>query len=215
MNPTIEKIKKLLRLARDKSATPAESAAALAKAIAMATESGIDLDKVSTDDNSQSLNHRTTSARFGSAERNACSIIRKHLNVDALFSNRGGKNVVHLYGFPEACDLAVYVFVYLVRCAKSSWKNRANKRLKNRDAYIYGFFLGIDELMPEKFHQPGLLPAFNAYRDEVLLGGSSQLITKRIAPKNTPIKSLTAGYMAGKKNGINNAIPGTDKPLIG
>jgi hypothetical protein len=214
MNPTLEKIKKLLRLARDNSATPAEAAAALAKAIAMATESGIDLDKVSTDDNSQSLTHRTVKSCFGDAERNAAHTVRKHFNVEALFYSNGKKRVVHFYGFPEACDLSIYVFVYLVRASKSAWKNRANKRLKNRSAFIMGFFFGIDEHFPEKFHQDGLLPSFQAYRDEVLLSGG-KLITRQIAPKTISVKSLSAGWKAGKNKGINNAIRGTDKPLIG
>lgn len=214
MHPALDKIKKLLRLARDKSASPAEAATALAKALATAAEHGIDLDKVSTDDNAHTITHRTTKAAFGDAERNAAHTIRKHFNVDALFSSQDGKKVVHFYGYPEACDLAIYVFVYLVRCAKSAWKNRANKRLKNRSAFILGFFCGIEQHIPPKFHQPGLLPSFQAYRDEVLLSGG-KLIFRKIAPKKMPIKSLSAGYSEGRKTGINNAIRGTDKPLIG
>lgn len=214
MNPALDKIRKLLRLARDKSASPAEAAAALAKAIQIANDSGIDLDKVSTEDNAHTITHRTTNAAFGDAEINAANTVRKHFNVAALFSSLHGKKVVHFYGYPEACDLSIYVFVYLVRCAKSAWKNRANKRLKNRSAFILGFFCGIEAHMPPKFHQPGLLPSFQAYRDEVLLSGG-KLITRNLAPKKLPIKSLTAGYQAGKSNGINNAIRGTDKPLIG
>lgn len=213
MNPSLEKIKKLLRLARDKSATPAEAAAAFAKAMEIAADAGIDLAKVSTDDNASSVTHRTTSALFGDAERLASNLIRKHFNVDALFSTQKQKRVIHFYGFPEACDLAIYVFVYLVRCAKSAWKHRANKRLKKRSSFIFGFFLGIEQQLPTKFHQPGLVPAFQAYRDEVLLQGS-KIITRSIAPKSSAIKSLTAGYMAGQKSKINNAIRGTNQPLI-
>jgi len=214
MNPILEKIKKLLRLSRDSAASANEAAIALAKAMLLASEHGIDLDKVSTDDTDNTVTHRTTGALFGAAERNAASLVKRHFNVDALFSKRTGKAVVHFIGYPETCDLAIYVFVYLVRCAKSAWKKRENRRLKNRAAFIYGYFLSIDELMPKKFHQPGLVPSFVSYRDAVLLQGS-KLITRNIAPKSTPIKSLTAGYKAGQKTGINNAIRGTDKPLIG
>jgi hypothetical protein len=180
----------------------------------LAAEHGIDLDKVSTDDGRSPVTHRTTAARFGLAERNASSLVKKHFNVDALFSNRTGKPVIHFIGFTEQCDLAIYVFVYLVRCAKSAWRNRSNKRLKNRDAFIFGFMIAIDDLMPPRFHQPGIVPAFKAYTEAVLLSPGSKLTTRPCAPKNTPVKSLTAGWLAGKRNGINPAIRGTDKPLI-
>ena len=215
MNPTLEKIKKLLRLARDKSATAAEAAAALTKAMQLATDAGIDLAKVSTDERDNSVTHRTTPAPFGPAERYTATLLKKHFNVDALFSSRAGKRVIHLYGYAETCDLAIYVFVFIVRCAKSAWKNRANKRLKNREAFIFSFIMGIDELMPPKFHQPGIVPSFKTYRDEVLLSGGSKLITRASSPKNLPSRATAAGYRAGKNNGINNAIRGTDKPLIG
>lgn len=213
MNPALEKIRKLLRLSRDAKATANEAAVALAKAMQLAAENGIDLDKVSTDDADASVTHRTTSAVFGVAERNASSLIKRHFNVDALFSKRGGKAVVHFIGYPETCDLAIYVFVYLVRCARNAWKTRPNKRLRNRESFIYGFFLAINELMPPKFHQPGLVPSFKSYTEEVLLQGA-KLITKRVAPKSAPIKALAAGFRAGQSNGINNAIRGTEKNLI-
>ncbi len=213
MNPAIDKIRKLLRLAKCSKATPNEAATALSKAMQLAAEHGIDLDKVSTDDAGSQITHRTTGALFGVAERNASSLVKSHFNVDVLFSKRLGKPVIHFIGYPETCDLAIYVFVYLVRCARNAWKNRANKRLRNRESYIYGFFLAIHELMPPKFHQPGLVPSFQSYKEEVLLTGG-RLITRTIAPKSIPVKSLTAGYMAGKRNGINNSIRGTDKPLI-
>lgn len=214
MNPALEKIKKLLRLSRDKSASPAEAAAALRKAMEIAVAAGIDLAKVSTDERDNSVTHKTTPAPFGAAEIHAATLIKRHFNVDSLFAVRSGKRVVHLYGYAETCDLAVYVFVYLVRAAKKAWTNRDNKRLKNRKAFIFGFMMGIDELMPPKFHQPGVIPSFKAYRDEVLLSGGGELITRSAKPKKTPSRAVYAGYRAGKNTGINNAIRGTDKPLI-
>lgn len=213
MNPALEKIRKLLRLSRDSKATPNEAAVALAKAMQLAAEHGIDLDQVTTDESPSTVTHRTTAAVFGVAERNASSLIKKHFNVDALFSNKSGKAVIHFIGYPETCDLAIYVFVYLVRCARHAWKNRANKRLRNRSSFIFGFFLAIDQLMPPKFHQAGLIPAFKTYTEEVLLCGA-KVITRRVAPKSTPVKSLTAGFLAGKQNGIYAPIRGTSQPLI-
>lgn len=213
MNPALDKIRKLLRLSKCSKATPNEAAVALAKAMQLAAEHGIDLDQVSTDDNASNVTHRTTTALFGVAERNAANLVKKHFNVDALFSKRSGRSVIHFIGYPESCDLAIYVFVYLVRCARSAWKKRINKRLRNRESFIFGFFLAIDELMPPKFHQPGLVPAFKSYTEEVLLQGR-KIITRKIAPKSAPVKSLTAGYLAGKNNGIHAPIRGTEYPLI-
>lgn len=114
----------------------------------------------------------------------------------------------------QRLNLPGVIFHWLnTRCAKDAWTKRANRRLKNRKAFIMGFFYAIDELMPEKFHQPGLLPSFQVYRDEVLLRGG-KLITKTLDTKSLSAKSLTAGYKAGQKQSINHAIRGTDKPLI-
>jgi hypothetical protein len=213
MNPILDKIRKLLRLSKCSKATANEAAVALAKAMQLAAEHGIDLAKVSTEESDSSVTHRTTPAPFGVAERNASSLVKRHFNVDALFSSSSGKKVVHFIGYPETCDLAIYVFVYLVRCAKSAWKNRSNKHLKNRESYIYGFFLAIDELMPPTFHQPGLVPSFQTYTEHVLLSGR-KIITKPVAPKSTTIKALTSGFLAGQKNGIHNSVRNTDNHLI-
>jgi hypothetical protein len=209
MTPILEKIQKLLRLSKCSKATPNEAAVALAKAMKLAADNGIDLDKISTDEVDSQVTHRTTGAVFGVAERNASALVKRHFNVGALFSKRSGKAVIHFIGYPETCDLAIYVFVYLVRCARSAWKNRPNKRLRNRESFIFGFFLAIDRLMPPKFHQPGLVPSFEAYTENILLKGS-RMITKSIAPKSTPIKSLAAGFRAGESNGINAPLRGSD-----
>jgi hypothetical protein len=179
----------------------------------LAAEHGIDLAKVSTEESDSSVTHRTTPATFGVAERNASSLVKRHFNVDALFSTKSGKRVVHFIGYPETCDLAIYVFVYLVRCAKSAWKNRTNKRLKNRESFIFGFFLAIEELMPPTFHQPGLVPSFQSYTEQVLVSGR-KIITKPVAPKSTTIKALSSGWIAGQKNGIHAPIRGTTTPLL-
>lgn len=42
----------------------------------------------------------------------------------------------------------------------------------------------------------------------------AKLITRAIAPKSTPPKSLTAGFLAGQKTPIHNAIRGTEQPLL-
>lgn len=213
MNPILDRIRKLLRLSKCSKASPNEAAVALAKAMQLAAENGIDLAKISTEDSDANVTHRTTPATFGVAERNASSLVKRHFNVDALFATQDGKKVIHFTGYPETCDLAIYVFVYLVRSAKSAWKNRTNKRLKNRESFIFGFFLAIEELMPPTFHQPGLVPSFRAYTEQVLLSGR-KIITKPVAPKSTTIKSLTSGWIAGQKNGIHAPLRGTSTPLL-
>lgn len=212
MNPAIEKIKKLLRLSKNGSATAAEAAAALAKALQLAAAHGIRIDDVSLDDDSQVLTHDTIPSQAGPAHRLASGIVKRHFGVGTLFDSRGGKPMIHFVGFPEQIQLASYVYTYLVRTMRAAWRNRSNKRLRDRDAFLRGFTAAINNLMPEAFHRPGLIVRADTYIKDIIVGDDPNVKMQTLAgPKAKSDKAFIHGHAAGSKAGIRNAIRGTDK----
>ncbi|MEM1083266.1 MAG: DUF2786 domain-containing protein [Verrucomicrobiota bacterium] len=215
MSPALDRIKKLLRLSRCSAATPAEAANAMAKAISLAAEHGIDLNKVSTEEDfAAALTHRTEPSQRGIPHRLASRLVRRHFGVDALFDKVEGKPVIHFVGLPENCDLAIYCYVFLVRTLRAAWRNRKNRRLRDRDAFLRGFAAVIDDKMPEVFHRPGLILSTERYMEEVLLGDGGSI--KLFGRRRKPLASTAAleGVIAAQDASIHNAIRGTDKPLI-
>lgn len=214
-NPIIEKIKKLLRLGRCQGATPAEAAAAMSKAMQLATEHGIDLAHVPTGDDGDSvMTHVTENSTMGVAQGYASGLVKRHFNVDTLFDSTRGKRKIHFIGLEENCHLAAYCYVYLVRAMNAAWRNRSNRRLRDREAFIRGYAIAINRAMPAVFHQPGLVVASQGYIERVLVPPGAKMIDPKKQREKFSDSALNEGFAAGRRDGIRNAIRGTDKPLI-
>jgi hypothetical protein len=214
-SPIIEKIKKLLRLGRDKGATPAEAAVALQKAQDLAAEHGVDLGALSPDqDGTGGMSHATENSTKGPAQIHASQLVKRHFNVATLFDSTGPKRVIHFIGVETNCQIAAYVYIYVVRAANQAWRNRANKRLRDRRAFIIGFIAAIDRMMPEKFHQPGLVVVADRYIEGVILTGKTGIKITDVKGPKKPLsdKAFRDGFIEGTGAGINNALRGT-KPL--
>lgn len=215
MNPAIERIKKLLRLSKDGAATAAEAAAALAKALQLAAEAGVNVADIPVDNDSGCLGHESIASQAGPAHRLASGLVKTHFGVETLFDSRGGKKQIHFIGLPEQIALASYVYTYLVRTMRTAWRKRTNKRLRDRDAFLKGFSIAINQLMPETFHRPGLILSAEKYIDNILIGTDPNVIRQSLkAPSANSDKALQHGYQAGHKAGIRNAIRGTSQPLL-
>lgn len=210
MNPIIEKIKKLLRLGKDGAATPAEAAAALAKALQLATENGIDLKDIPADSDRGILGHETLKSQAGPAHLLAAGIVKRHFGVDTLFIT-GGSKKIHFIGLPEQVALASYVYTYLVRTMCRAWRTRENKRLRDRNAFLRGFASAMNHLMPAVFHRPGLILCAEKYIEEVICAGGQYGKAKTLsAPKAKSDTAYFHGLEAGRKAGIRNALRGSD-----
>jgi hypothetical protein len=215
MNPIIDKIKKLLRLSKDGAATAEEAAAALAKAMQLAAQAGVSLADIPADSDSGILGHQTIDSQAGPAHLLASGLVKKHFGVDTLFDSRGGKKRIHFIGLPEQIDLASYVYTYLVRTMRSAWRKRANRRLRDREAFLKGFACAINRLMPAAFHRPGLILSAEKYVQDVLIGTDPNVkLSSLKGPEAKSDKSFHHGFEAGDKAGIRNAIRGTSQPLL-
>lgn len=214
MNPIIDKIRKLLRLGKDSAATPHEAALALAKAIKLAAENGIDLSQIPDDTGSHGgITHRTELSQAGLPHRLASKMVKRHFSVETLFDSTGKKPVIHFIGLSNNCDLAIYVYVFLVRSMRTAWRKRKNRRLRDRDSFLRGYCAAIDSLMPATFHQPGLILSADKYIETIIFAGRTGIKMSSIgtnSKKKLSTKAFYNGYIEGEKTGINNALRGSD-----
>lgn len=216
-NAIIDRIKKLLRLGRCKGATVAEAALALQKAQELAAEHGIDLGALPPDqDGVGGMSHSTEKSTKGPAQLRTSALVKQHFNVETLYDSTGKKSVVHFIGVETNCQIAAYVYVYVVRSANSAWKNRANKRLRDRRSFVTGFVAAIDAMMPKKFHQPGLVVSAERYVQGVIIAGRKGIKIHEVNGSKKPLadRAFQDGYIEGTGAGINNALRGTESPLI-
>jgi hypothetical protein len=217
MAPILDKIRKLLRLGRDHAATPAEAAAAMAKALKLAAENGIDLSRIPPDDPERGgMSHTTEPSQCGPAHQLASWLVMRHFGVRTLFDNTGAKPVIHFIGVESNCQLAAYCYVYLVRAMRAAWRNRTNRRLRDRQSFLEGYARGIDSLMPAVFHRPGLILSADRYIETVIFAGKEGIRLREVKPKQRKLSAAAAfhGYRDAKIDGIRNPIRGTDRELL-
>jgi len=209
-NPVLEKIKKLLRLAKDSAATAAEAATALTKAIALAEANGIDIHSVKfSQDATAGLTHTTEASQAGPAHRLASWLVQQQFGVETLFDKTTAKASIHFIGLEINCQLAHYAYVYLVRSMRQAWRKRTNRRLRDREAFLTGYAHAIARLMPRVFRNEGLILSAKAYVQSELLGPHDKLTTLSQPGKDASPRAFEDGYAAGRKAGIRNPIERT------
>ncbi len=211
-NPALEKIRKLLALAGNNTSA-AEAASALAKAQKLAADHGISLTEVGdgeTTTGTNGIEHRAIKTREALHERLAEILTKEHFGVQMIISTGGGRSLLYIVGNPGQVELASYVYVYLSRALASAWLHRTNRRLSDRKAFMMGFCAAISELLPSVFPQTGLVVSIQSYIDDVLIPpGAVVKNAKPLGLKRISQTAAQAGYAAGEKAGIRNAIRGT------
>ena len=165
----IEKIRKLLRMKR--GGTQGEIENALAAAARLAREPGINLDSINPDESAQEIRHvaEALNSRLPLEAKYACAILVNFFNVNVVVSKQynlrrlfGHQYTVAYIGLPWDTEVARYVFVFLQKHFRSAWAKRANRRLKNRAAFLEGMFLGLaakleDERNANRLDEAGLM----------------------------------------------------------
>ncbi len=224
MSDAIEKIKKLLRLAR--SSNPHEAKLALARAMALATEHDVEIEGLNPDECAQEkrLTHEETepAARMSYDARYAWSICRSHFNVTTVEMNcirlvdgwprRAVKLAV--VGTPAAIVIARYVHAFLVQHFAFCWR-RHRGRLRNRQAFVHGMFIGI--VVQLNCERP------SAKGTELVVRDRQDYIARHIGkttcmPMGRPDHEAHAAARAGYSQGLNTRIrqplaKGASEPL--
>ncbi|MFT3989962.1 MAG: DUF2786 domain-containing protein [Luteolibacter sp.] len=217
MNPIIEKIKKLMALAKNEASNPNEAASAMQKAISLAAEHGIDLSSIPTDATGEPLlTHVSEPSQAGLPHRLSSGIVKRAFGVDTLFDSTRKQAVIHFIGKAENCELARYCYIYLVRTMRAAWRNRKNRRLRDRESFLRGFAQAIDSQMAVTFHLQGLIVSSEAYVQNVILAHAprAKVSSFALSKKKISDASFSNGYRDGKNTGIRNPIPGTSTPLL-
>lgn len=146
----IEKIKKLLRMKR--GGTRGEIENALVMAAELARKHGIDLAGVDPDAETQKINHisELLTSRLPLEAKFAAGILVNFFNVNVIVSQQRHPRrpwdrvyILNLVGNALDTEVARYVFAFLQKHFRRCWAQRENRRLKNREAFINGMFLGL------------------------------------------------------------------------
>ena len=161
----IEKIKKLLRLAR--SSNPHEAQLAMQRAMELAREHDIAVDSLNPDNQvkQKTVSHQDTGAkaRLSYDQRYALVICQRFFHVtpvtrqkiqrDGIYARL--RNFITFVGTSSAIEIALYVFGFLVQHFAYCWR-KYRGRLSNRHAFIEGMFQGFSggryQLKPERRH---------------------------------------------------------------
>ncbi|MBC8009968.1 MAG: DUF2786 domain-containing protein [Burkholderiales bacterium] len=214
----LEKIKKLLRLAR--SSNPHEAALAMAKAMALAAEHRVCLSQVDPDQEATHVTHRDHEDRLArlSAEHHFAALIcQRFFRVRCIVRNSHARQFIAIVGATTDAEIALYVLGFLVHHFRFCWRHHRG-RVRNRKAFMSGMFNGLyaklreDELPAEKSEASNaLVVSLDAYIATHI--GETK---KKKAPECSADASAArrAGFNQGQKTNIRGAIkPSEAAPL--
>lgn len=203
---SLEKIKKLLRLAQ--SGNPHEAELAMAHALRIAAREGIDLAGVDPDSDRWDVTHKVGRQwrRIPKEAEYASLIVGAFFNVKT-FSVDGVTERYHaLVGLRSDVEIALYVYSFLLSHFRRSWNRRKNRRLRNRNAYLYGMYVGLWSKLSEQRPPAGtrsIVPIFDRY----IADNWGRLTTSKVKPvKKSAGAAIRNGFGAGRNTEINPAI---------
>jgi hypothetical protein len=214
----IEKIKKLLRMKR--GGTSAEVETALNLAQELARKHGIDLANV--DPNEESEQRRIThedavrSGRIQWESKYAMLIAQNFFNVTTVIRAVGWRQCVLTFiGTAWDVQIAIYVFRFLVGHFRREWNSRRG-RCRNRQAFMYGMFIGLSTKLSEKrpmVNTDGLALIVHdkARRDRYMqttFGETKQTSTK---PDGDAAEAKYRGWLAGRETEIREGVGTNEK----
>jgi hypothetical protein len=219
-NAIIEKIKKLLRMKRGGAAGEIENA--LAAAARLAREHGIDLGTVDPDaPDAKPIGHEDAirSSRLQDEYKYAALVCQIFFNVTSLVmddksssSRRWRDWKIVFIGTEWDRKIAIYIFEFLGRHCRRCWNQRANKRLKNRSAFMNGIYQGLCQKLHEQREQEIsgegliLLGRQGIARQEYLQTHWPNTGEKNMGPANDASQAKWAGYVEGRKTEIRSAV---------
>ncbi len=242
----IEKIRKLLRMKR--GGTQHEIETALALAAELARKHNIDMAGVDPDhepDQPISRIDATTSARIGWECKYASLVCQQFFNVTALITRNNVKREPnhllrdYLFIRRRSCDwrirligtawdtqIALYVYEFLTRHMRRLWSagplSPRGARLRNRQAFLYGMYIGIctrlDEQKGKQVNEAGLVLISRglARRDDYMKKTFGDVGNHSITPDGDATASKNAGFQAGLATEIRSGLShkGTAMPLL-
>jgi hypothetical protein len=150
---TLNKIKKLLAMKRGGTQHEAETAEALAQALAL--KAGIDLARVNVDDSpaaEQAITHRTIGdwANIPCEVLYAAQICTRFFNVHSITLVKIWHSEMVFIGTDSDLDITGCVFKFLVREFRWQWNHRRG-RCRKRVDFLSGAYCGLFSKLNERF----------------------------------------------------------------
>lgn len=207
----IDKIKKLLRMKR--GGTPEEIATALRLAQELATKYKIDLASVNPDDEaSNKITHEDIilGSRIQWECKYAALICKNFFHVEILIHRLAQLRIAFI-GTQKDIEIARYVYAFIVRRMRASWLTKRG-RARNRQAFLYGMFLGICSNLREnqENHQSDdgliLLKRGLAQRSSYLEKYFGKTKARSCEPDSKSDNALMKGFFAGKEVIIRDGL---------
>lgn len=217
----IEKIKKLLRMKRGGSKGEIENA--LAMAAELARKHGIDLASVDPDaPDAQPITEMDayTAARLQCEVKYSALVCQHFFNVEALIMDcpSKGRNwrdfKIVFIGQAADQQIAIYIFEFLSGHFRRCWNRRPNRRIRNRQSFMYGIYVGLCHKLDEERRRTvcgeGLvrLDQRALQRKQWLKDNHPNSGERNCADDDGSKTARYAGYIEGRKTEIR---PGLDK----
>lgn len=219
----LDKIKKLLRMKR--GGTADEIATALRLAQELANKHGINLDDVNPDDerNEKPLGHDDwiLGSRIQWECKYAMLIAKWFFNVSPFLNNfwnalRGTYYGITFVGTEWDRQIAIYVYSFLIRHMRREWRDKRG-RCRNRQAFMYGMYVGIwsklKERQPKPIQQPGIVPVNHALarRNDYIAKLFGKLAGTDVKPDGDADKAEHLGWLAGRATEIRSGLGNTNE----
>ena len=212
----LERLKKLLRMKR--GGTPEEIATALRLAQQIADEHGINLDSLNPDDEGSSkIGHESGpwKSRLSWEEKYSAMIVDAHFKVSTFINEQFNWKTEHTITFVGTeldRKIAVYVFAFLVGHSRREW-NRRSGRIRNRQAFMYGIYLGLNSKLRQQRSTPvpdSALPAVRLKKDaeiqRYIEAEFGRLKGVEIVPDTKATAAMNQGWTVGRNTEIRPAV---------
>lgn len=221
----LEKLRKLLRLAR--SSNPHEAALAMEKAMALAAEHRVSLDQVNPDHEPPRATHRDSDEHFQRLPHEhqfAGMIVQRFFRVKTIARTvcRAGRDgwpqrreVLALVGTESAVEIGHYVLGFLVHHFRFCWRHHRG-RCRNRAAFMRGMFVGLyHKLQEAEAPASPTSTALEVSMESYIAEHFGELKSKDVpGGGNSASAALRAGYAQGRQTEIRDGIkPGAAAPL--
>lgn len=224
----ISRVKKLLRLARDKAATPSEASQALNRAMELIDRHKIDVAMLNLDEATEKLVRENirVGSRVSLIKFLVSNILAGYFNVRICHT----RPHIAILGFESDVTIAGYVFDFLVRsCSRavseySAQEKRYRRKMfaAKRENYIRGWMYGVASNLLKQEH----LRALPGTSTHLVLSNQKRELDDffdKEFPRAKPAArkagkqnqtALTSGWLAGKKTTITTPLDGSEQQTL-
>lgn len=228
----IERVKKLLRLARDKAASPAEAALALNRALELVQQHEIDVAALDLDEPTERLVCERVRVGWSISfiKRRVNTILLSYFRVRTIWDRPD----LAIVGFETDVTIAGYVFHFLVRACSDALRDyvaaerKARRKVTTRkkQGFIQGWIYGVASNLLEPGQQRSEIDDSKtaivlAAKQAAVENHFSDLFPNAVHSKaRRPALNKTSiwnGYVRGKDTTITTPLEGAVRstPLLG